>query len=132
MTEQEEGLEAGKILDDLEMEVPTAAFELIKGLENGETTAFYYGYNPRTSLSGGIYEEVNELVRREDHEEALREAVKGARQRERRRTLNKIEKVFSDMDKALQDYQQSSDRVIPYMVKTILDNHKEELEEEVR
>jgi hypothetical protein len=115
MTEKTEGL-------DLDVEVPTAAYEVWTKEENEEDKMEIFRNLPEVATVH------NKLYRDQDVEEALREAVQHGAERERRRILNKIEELrmirkiesfgtpFSDSEKA---YKQA------------LKDLKEEIEEEV-
>jgi hypothetical protein len=97
MTSDEEGLDLEEILDDVE--VPTAAHAIV--VAKGDNV-----YDIGEIISVGKGEPFNlepwnekiKLVRREDHEEALEEAVQQAREQERRRILNKIEELKTDLE----------------------------------
>jgi len=85
---EKEGLEAGELLDQLDVEVPTAAVSIYH-------SAYDMIIVEKRSMELTHDEE---LVRREDHEEALEEAVQQAREQERRRILNKIEELKTDLE----------------------------------
>jgi len=86
MTEKQmEGLEAGEILDELE--VPTAALVVNTLGEVQETDYLVKNFNKD-----------DQLVLGEDHREALREAVQQARERERRRILENLQTKLYQLD----------------------------------
>jgi len=86
-----EGLEPREILDDVE--VPTAAYMAYNNAGGAGLVPYLTeGKAQRNTnvVTDEKYEYPLELVRREDHREALVEAVQQARQRERRRILENI------------------------------------------
>lgn len=96
-SKQDKGLEAGKILEDLEQEVPTAAYQFKCPIcsdslvYNGDISGNCVNCERKFDRE----ETVDELVTSEKMREALKEAVQQARQRERRRIRENIEK-FKD------------------------------------
>jgi len=106
MTEKQmEGLEAGKILDELE--VPTAAYEVWTKEENEKDKMEIFRELPELATVH------NKLYRDQDVEEALRQAVQQARQRERRRTLNKVKEIRDELqhrvDVALEEKEEAEE-----------------------
>jgi len=116
MAEKQEGLEAGEILDELELEVPTAAYrvgepgwrKLLWGEKQLKIESNYDSFKETKKASEQIEKfEHKELVTREKMREALVEAVQQAREQERRRILEKIrevrEKLQHRVDVALEE-----------------------------
>jgi len=123
-----EGLEAGEILDELDVEVPTAAYETIFPENIGGWSAHKTEHLADKAIENAETEAVkNELVTREDHGEALVKAVQQAREQERRRILNKIEKKIELIEKRSNETGVPEHDLADFSSKSIL----EELEEEV-
>jgi len=133
-----------QILDELDVEVPTAAYSFVvkeAQLDTDENHRVVKWSDPRdpTTLEGErrkdqTVEELTELVTREDHMEALVEAVQQARQRERRRILNKIQEKIDAVTDEINRLGNEENRPEPDVAKMHHEfqrNFLEELEEEV-
>jgi hypothetical protein len=110
--------------EEFETDLPVAAIVSFAGEESHEFEA--YGTDETDLTYKDDVEQGDELVRKVDAEEAITEA----RQQERQKILDKIDKIEENIHRQIREFQEKH-RDVPYTVKDIIEEGFEELRDEL-